>query len=64
VADGVNGLLVPPRDVDALAEAIRRFAVDGELRARLRAAAAPSVARYAADAVYGELERILEASAR
>ncbi|HEY8703615.1 MAG TPA: glycosyltransferase family 4 protein [Gaiellaceae bacterium] len=59
VEDGVNGLLVQPNDVDALAGAIKRFFADDALRARLRAAAAPSVERYAQDAVYGELERIL-----
>ena len=64
VEDGVNGLLVPPGDVGALAAAIRRFAGEPELRARLREAAVPSVARFAPDVVYGELERILRACAR
>lgn len=64
VEDGVNGLLVPPDDVEALAAALRRFASDAELRERLRSAAAPSVARFAPAAVYGELEQILEAVAR
>jgi glycosyltransferase involved in cell wall biosynthesis len=32
VHDGVNGILVPPRNVDALAEAISRLAGDGSLR--------------------------------
>jgi glycosyltransferase involved in cell wall biosynthesis len=35
VEDMVNGLLVPPGDPDALAEAIRRVSVDPELRNRL-----------------------------
>jgi glycosyltransferase involved in cell wall biosynthesis len=64
VEDGVNGLLVPPGDVEALAAAIRRFAAEPDLRARLREAAAPSVARFAAEVVYGELEQILQACAR
>ena len=64
VEDGVNGLLVPPGDIDALAGAIRRFATEPELRTRLRDAAAPSVARFAPDVVYGELERVLQACAR
>jgi glycosyltransferase involved in cell wall biosynthesis len=64
VEDGVNGLLVPPNDVDAFAEALSRFASDADLRARLRAAAAPSVARFARGTVYGELERLLEAAVR
>jgi len=64
VEDGVNGLLVPPGDVEAFAGAIHRFAAEPMLRARLREAAAPSVARFAPEVVYGELERILEACAR
>jgi glycosyltransferase involved in cell wall biosynthesis len=64
VEDGVNGLLVAPGDVEALAGAIRRFAAEPELRVRLREAAAPSVARFAPEVVYGELERILAACAR
>ncbi|MGH3136254.1 MAG: glycosyltransferase family 4 protein [Gaiellaceae bacterium] len=35
VDDGVNGLLVPPRDVPALRSAIERLLGDGELRDRL-----------------------------
>jgi glycosyltransferase involved in cell wall biosynthesis len=57
--DGRNGLLVPPGDADALADAVRRFFADDELRARLRQTAAPSVADYAAERVYGRLEEIL-----
>jgi len=41
-----NGLVVPAGDVDALAAAMRRLAGDGELRARLGAAAAADVASY------------------
>jgi glycosyltransferase involved in cell wall biosynthesis len=63
VRDGENGLLVEPRDLDGLTAAIERFFADAELATRLRAAAAPSVARYAADAIYGRLERILVAAA-
>jgi D-inositol-3-phosphate glycosyltransferase len=35
VFDGDNGMLVPPRDVDALAKALDRLVTDGELRARI-----------------------------
>jgi glycosyltransferase involved in cell wall biosynthesis len=38
VRDGQNGLLVPPRDADALAGAIRRLIGDPELRKRMGAA--------------------------
>jgi glycosyltransferase involved in cell wall biosynthesis len=37
--DGENVLLVPPRDVDALAEAVARLADDAELRARVSSGA-------------------------
>lgn len=39
IADGVNGFLVPPGDPRALADAIGRLTRDGDLRARLGAAA-------------------------
>jgi glycosyltransferase involved in cell wall biosynthesis len=64
VEDGVNGLLVEPGDAGALADAIGRFFADEGLAARLRSNAAPSVAEYAADRVYGRLEQILIGAAR
>jgi len=59
VHDGVNGLLVAAGDTTGLAEAVRRYFTDEQLRARLRAAAAPSVADYAPERVFGELEATL-----
>jgi glycosyltransferase involved in cell wall biosynthesis len=59
VRDGENGLLVPVGDVDALAAAIGRFVGDAGLQERLRSAAASSVAGYAPDRVYAQLEQIL-----
>jgi glycosyltransferase involved in cell wall biosynthesis len=64
VTDGLNGLLVPPDDPEALAAAIRRFFVDGELRARLRAEAPGSVTRFAPEPVYARLEAMLQEAAR
>jgi len=63
VEDGRNGLLVEVGDTDALADAVRRYFADDALRARLRAEAAPSVAAYAPDRVYGRLEAILQDAA-
>ncbi|HEY8631411.1 MAG TPA: glycosyltransferase, partial [Gaiellaceae bacterium] len=59
VRDGVNGLLVAAGDTAALGEAVRRFFTDDGLRQRLRGAAAESVAEYAPERVFGELEEIL-----
>jgi glycosyltransferase involved in cell wall biosynthesis len=59
VRDGVNGLLVPPGDTAALAEAVRRYFGDESLRQRLRAGAAPSVSDYSPERVFGELEATL-----
>jgi glycosyltransferase involved in cell wall biosynthesis len=64
VRDGANGLLVPPGDTAALAAAVRRYFTDETLRERLRAAAAPSVAAYAQERVFGELEETLRRVAR
>jgi glycosyltransferase involved in cell wall biosynthesis len=52
---GEAGLLVPPDDPSALAKAINRIQTDGDLRARLKAAAAERCHRYALDRVAHEL---------
>ena len=59
VRDGENGVLVEAGDDDAFADALARVLEDDGFRQRLALAAAPSVARFSMDAVYGELERIL-----
>jgi len=52
VRDGDNGLLVPPGDPAALAEAILRALADAPLRERLRAAGVETVRRrFSADAM-------------
>ncbi len=58
--DGVNGLVVAAGDTDALTGAVRTYFADDELRARLRAAAVSSVAAYAPERVFGELEQTLQ----
>lgn len=43
--DGVTGLLVPPRDADAMAQALRALIADGDMRRRMGAAARAKVER-------------------
>ncbi len=59
VRDGENGLLVAPGDAGALADAIRRYFADADLRARLRGAAAESVRAYDRETIFGRLEQAL-----
>jgi glycosyltransferase involved in cell wall biosynthesis len=63
VRDGVNGLLVSPGDTAALTATVQRYFADASLRERLRSAAASSVAEYAPERVFGELESRLESVA-
>ena len=56
----VNGLLVPPRDPAALAEAICRVLEDEALLDRLSRAARPSVGRFAWEERVHELEAFCE----
>lgn len=64
VHDGVNGLLVPSGDVDALVAAIARAVGDSALRERLASAAAPSVDELRPERLYARLEAILAKVAR
>ncbi|MFC4117596.1 glycosyltransferase family 4 protein [Nonomuraea zeae] len=51
LTDGVDGVLVPPRDVDALAAALNRVIADKELRVRMGKEAAKTSRAYAPELV-------------
>lgn len=59
VEHGVNGLIVPRGDADALAAAVRRLVVDRALRERLAAGAAASAKRFDQARVLPELAAAL-----
>lgn len=61
VAPGVNGLLVPPADVDALATAMTQMMTDAELRRALARNAVAAAQRFALEAVIGEWEHLFAA---
>ncbi len=58
VRHGLNGLLVPPGEAGPLAAAICRFVEEPGLAERVRAAARPSVRRFAWRERIAELERL------
>jgi glycosyltransferase involved in cell wall biosynthesis len=59
LGDGAYGLLVPPDDSEALAEAINQIATDAELRQRLSRAATVAIERYGLDRVVNQWEQVL-----
>jgi glycosyltransferase involved in cell wall biosynthesis len=65
IDDGVDGLLVPRRDPDALAAALLRVLRDDQLRASMAEASATSAGRYDASvAIRREDQRYLELAGR
>jgi GalNAc-alpha-(1->4)-GalNAc-alpha-(1->3)-diNAcBac-PP-undecaprenol alpha-1,4-N-acetyl-D-galactosaminyltransferase len=56
----VDGLLVPPQDVGALAHAMRRLMADDRERARLAARAPEVVERFDAEAIFDRWKRLAE----
>jgi glycosyltransferase involved in cell wall biosynthesis len=59
VDDHVNGLLVPPQDVDALAAGMSELIEDAELRRRCAAAAVETAREYTMDHVGPQWEALL-----
>ena len=65
VSDGANGLVVPPRDVPALAAALAALLGDAALRERLGSGArATIVERFSTEVVLGKLSALYRALAR
>ena len=64
IVDGGNGLLVVPREVDALAAALSRLDADGDLRRRLAIAAATTPGLLDDEAVTGAHAAFYEAVVR
>lgn len=60
VEDGVEALLVPPSDPDALAAAVARVLGDRELRERLGSAARERARSYDGDAVYDRVAALYD----
>jgi glycosyltransferase involved in cell wall biosynthesis len=58
ISDGVDGLLVPPEDVDALARGMLRLVEDPELRADLGTAAVKTATDYAPGRVHPQWETL------
>ena len=58
VTDGVDGLVVPPRNVAALADGLARLMGDADLRKRYGAAARDNVRKFAPDAVLAQWEEV------
>jgi glycosyltransferase involved in cell wall biosynthesis len=60
VTDGVDGIVVPPGSVDALASGLRRLMHDEQLRRRYGSAARASVRRFAPETVVSQWEAVFD----
>jgi alpha-maltose-1-phosphate synthase len=59
VRHGIEGLIVPPRDVDTLRKNIQRLAVDGELRRKMGLAARKRAEQYSWNRYHQRLAAII-----
>lgn len=60
VTDGVDALLVPPRNIDALVGALRRLCTDSTLRNRLSRRGPASAKRFSADRHVSRMQAIYD----
>ena len=60
IADGINGLLVPPADERALAEAIKRLLLDEDLRKRLSDAGKKRAEDFGVEKIIKQYEEVIE----
>lgn len=60
IEDGVNGLLVPTGDVEALCEAMDRLITDEELRCRIAENARKISEKFSVEKVIGEWRKVIE----
>jgi glycosyltransferase involved in cell wall biosynthesis len=60
--DGVNALVVPPDDPEAIAAAVRRLADDPGLRARLRQGGLATASDHTAETFHARVEDALAAA--
>jgi glycosyltransferase involved in cell wall biosynthesis len=60
VEDGLSGILVPPGESRALAEAMRLLLADPRLRARLGAAGRERVRLFTASSVAARIENVYQ----
>jgi glycosyltransferase involved in cell wall biosynthesis len=64
VRDGVNGLLVPPADAEAVADAVLHLAESADLRKQLGRAAQEGMHHYTWDRIAKRVERVFIAAVR
>jgi glycosyltransferase involved in cell wall biosynthesis len=60
ITDGVDGILVPPADEKALADAIKRLLLDRDLRDRLSRAGKKRAESFGAEKIVREYENLIE----
>jgi GalNAc-alpha-(1->4)-GalNAc-alpha-(1->3)-diNAcBac-PP-undecaprenol alpha-1,4-N-acetyl-D-galactosaminyltransferase len=60
IRDGIDGVLVPPEDVAALANAIERVMADEPLRRRLATEAVHVIDRFSVDRYYARWDAVLQ----